>query len=95
MIGVKQGGVAVTLLPDVVNRPTGEDSQIQHTMEGQLFRLAGPLLAGMPPDFCRDVYPASVIPLRQTKAKTLGIGIVSVTAINVAVIFSYKDRLVL
>ena len=88
-------GEAVGLLLEVELGPAEEYGQIQHPVEGQLLRLARPLLPGVPPDLGGDVHPAPVVPLGQAQGEALGVGAAGGAAVNAAVVLRGQDGLVL
>lgn len=78
--------------PKIKFGPTDQDSQVQNPMDGQLFGLTGPFLAGMAPDLGRYINPAPVVPLGQPQRKPLGVRLIGNPAIDIFVILADENR---
>ena len=90
-------GEAVGLLLEIELGPAGQNRQIQHPVEGQLLRLAGPLLPGVPPHLGGDVHLA---PGRSTGPRPQGrgpwgVGAIGGAAVDATVVLGHQDGLVL
>ena len=95
MLRVVAPGEAVGLLLEIELGPAGQNRQIQHPVEGQLLRLAGPLLPGVPPHLGGDVHLAPVVPLGQAQGEALGVGAIGGAAVDATVVLGHQDGLVL